>query len=123
MSKSYQELMDHLVEAVFDGKGVTQRTLRVATRAVTEADGKFPAPGEDDIPDALRPYVLKVCRHAYKITDYDINGLKEQGYAEDAIFEITVSTAVGAGLGRLQRGMAAMAGSPLMQTEVANEIA
>jgi hypothetical protein len=36
--------------------------------------------------------------------------LRRAGYSEDAIFEITVSAALGAGMIRLERGLAAMKG-------------
>jgi len=56
-------------------------------------------------------YVEKVALHAYRVTDADIDGLREAGYSEDAVFEITLSAALGAGLGRLERGMAALRGT------------
>lgn len=52
----------------------------------------------------------KVARHAYTVTDGDIAALREAGYSEDAIFEITLSAAVGAGLARLERGLAVLRG-------------
>jgi hypothetical protein len=64
------------------------------------------------IPQAFMPYVLKVALHAYKIEDEDITGLKRDGRSEDQIFEMTVSAAVGAALLRLDKGMAALRGTP-----------
>jgi alkylhydroperoxidase family enzyme len=52
-------------------------------------------------------YVNKVVLHAYKVTDEDIEALRQVGYSEDAIFEITLSAAIGAGRVRLERGLAA----------------
>ena len=63
-----------------------------------------------EIPEALRVYVDKVALHAYKVTDRDIEELKQAGYSEDAIFEITLSAALGAGMSRLERGLAALRG-------------
>ena len=48
--------------------------------------------------------------HAYRTTDQDIVALRTAGYSEDAIFEITLSAALGAGLARLERGLAALKG-------------
>ena len=48
--------------------------------------------------------------HAYKVTDRDIDELKQAGYSEDAIFEITLSAALGAGQSRLERALAALEG-------------
>ena len=50
-------------------------------------------------------YLEKVRRHAYSITDQDVQALKDAGYSEDEIFEHTVSTAVAAGIERLNAGL------------------
>jgi alkylhydroperoxidase family enzyme len=63
------------------------------------------------IPDKLIAYVDKVTRHAYQVTDLDVQRLKDAGYSEDAIFEITLCASVGASLARLERGLLAMEGS------------
>ena len=52
-----------------------------------------------------REYLDKVRSNAYKVTDEDIQALKDAGYAEDVIFEQTVSVAVAAGLERLKAGL------------------
>jgi alkylhydroperoxidase family enzyme len=46
--------------------------------------------------------------HAYKVTDRDVQALKDTGFSEDEIFEQTVSTAVAAGLERLDAGLGAL---------------
>jgi hypothetical protein len=48
---------------------------------------------------------------AYKVTDKDIEALKQAGYSEDAIFEITISAAVGAAYARLERGLEILKGA------------
>jgi hypothetical protein len=53
-------------------------------------------------------YLDKVRREAYKITDADIQALKDAGFSDDEIFEQTVSAAVAAGLHRLDRGLACL---------------
>ena len=50
-------------------------------------------------------YLEKVRLHAYKVVDRDIEELKRAGFTEDEIFEQTVSTAVAAGLERLEAGL------------------
>jgi alkylhydroperoxidase family enzyme len=52
------------------------------------------------VPAAFRPYVDTVRRHAYRVTDRDVEELKAAGYDEDAVFEQTVAAAVAAGLER-----------------------
>ena len=62
------------------------------------------------IPPDLEAYLKKVAQHAYRVTDEDIAALKRLGYSEDALFEITVSAALGAGQARLEYGLAALKG-------------
>jgi len=59
-------------------------------------------------PPELAPYLEKVRRHAYRVTDADVQRLKDTGFSEDEIFEHTVSAAVAAGLERLDAGMRAL---------------
>jgi alkylhydroperoxidase family enzyme len=59
-------------------------------------------------PPNFAPYLDKVRRNAYAITDEDVQALKEAGYSEDVIFEETVSVAVAAGLERLEAGLGAL---------------
>ena len=48
-------------------------------------------------------------RHAYRVADADVDALRAGGLSEDEIFELTVSTAVAAGLERLEAGLRAIA--------------
>jgi alkylhydroperoxidase family enzyme len=66
-------------------------------RAASQPDRQAP-------PD-IAPYLEKVGRHAYKVTDGDVQRLKDAGFSEDEIFEHTVSAAVAAGLERLDAGL------------------
>jgi hypothetical protein len=93
-------LTQRLVDSVLTTRGHTSSELR---RAVLER-GK--------VPDPLAAYVEKVFLHAYKITDADVAGLQQAGHSDDALFEVTVSAALGAALGRLERGLAALRASP-----------
>ena len=60
------------------------------------------------IPDELRPYADKVARHAYRVTDSDVDALREAGYDDEAIFEVTVAVALGVGLHRRDVGLGAL---------------
>ena len=60
------------------------------------------------VPPAAEKYVAKVREGAYAVTDRDLDELKAAGLSEDEIFELTVSTAVGAGLARLDAGLRAL---------------
>jgi hypothetical protein len=94
----HQHLVSALRKAVFESRGEVEPSLRGAA-------GK-----NEGVPEALRAYVDKVARHAYEVTDEEVDALKRAGYTEDQLFEITVSAAVGAGLLRLERGLAALRG-------------
>jgi len=63
---------------------------------------------ERPAPPELASYLEKVRLHAYKVTDDDVEQLKALGFSEDEIFEHTVSTAVAAGLERLDAGLATL---------------
>jgi alkylhydroperoxidase family enzyme len=56
-------------------------------------------------PSEMAGYLDKVRLHAYKVTDRDVEELKEAGFSEDEIFEHTISAAVAAGLERLDKGL------------------
>ncbi|MGH7818916.1 MAG: hypothetical protein ACREQ9_04010 [Candidatus Binatia bacterium] len=64
---------------------------------------------EREVPEPLRPYVAKVFRHAYKVTDEDVAALRAEGFSEDQIFEVTLAAAFGAAAKRLRNGLGAVA--------------
>ncbi len=68
-------------------------------------------PVPSSLPADLAPFVNKVSLYAYRVTDGDIEQLKAAGYSEDEIFELTLCAAVGAGLVRLECGLAALEGA------------
>lgn len=86
------------------------------------AAGREPGIEDGSIPAELRSYLGKVNRYAYKVTDGDVEVLKEQGYSEDAIFELTVCAAVGAGLGRMEQGLVLLGSSRSIEEEVVNAV-
>ena len=67
--------------------------LRAASKPDRQAPADFAA------------YLEKVRLHAHQVVDRDIDELKQAGFTEDEIFEQTVSTAVAAGLDRLEAGL------------------
>ena len=109
----HMPLVRSLQDSVLTTPGETTEALRRAVEARSAELGGRPAregSTSAEVPEALRSYVDKVARHAYKVTDRDLDDLKRAGYSTDAIFEITVSAALGAGLSRLERGLAALRG-------------
>lgn len=100
-----------LVAAVLRSPGATDARLRQAiTARAAETGGGMPVPGaaRGDIPPELAPLLEKIARHAHQVTEADLDALRRAGYSEDALFEITVSGALGAGQSRLERGLAAL---------------
>ncbi len=88
----------------------TDASLRQAVEARAASFGGRPGP-RADVPAELLPLVDRIAQHAYEVTDDDVQALKRVGYSEQAIFEITASAALGAGLSRLERGLAALRGT------------
>jgi hypothetical protein len=87
-----------LVEVILEGKGAVSREARQAAFA-----------GRADDP-ALTDYVDIVRRHASRVTDEDVERLRAGGLDDDAIFELTVAAALGAGVERLQVGLSLLGG-------------
>jgi len=109
MDERYSGLIRRLREAVLGSSGVTDSTLRQAVEARAATLGGRPGAGAG-VPAGLTAYVDKIAQHAFEVTNEDVDALRRAGYSEDAIFEITASAALGAGLGRLERGLAALKG-------------
>ena len=72
------------------------------------ADLRAAAQPNRSVPPEFAAYVAKVRGAAYKVTDADVQTLKDAGYSDDEIFEQTVAAAVGAGLHRLEKGLACL---------------
>jgi alkylhydroperoxidase family enzyme len=104
--------VERLRQAVLGGRGTTDAALRQAVEARAAVAGGRPGEASGSIPPDLADFVDKVIRHAWRITDGDVERLVRAGYSEDAIFELTIAAALGAGMGRLERGLAALAGEP-----------
>jgi alkylhydroperoxidase family enzyme len=94
-----------LADAVLNGRGDLVPAVRhaIAGRARGRTDAGA-------VPDALASYVDTVVRHAYRVTPEQVDALRAAGLSEDAVFEATVAAALGAGLLRLERGLAAVHG-------------
>lgn len=99
-----------LIEAVLTSPSDTEPSVRRAVAALTAQLGGHLTSNVDEVPPELISYIKKVALHSYKTTDEDIEMLLQAGYSEDAIFEITLAAALGAGMARLERGLAALKG-------------
>ena len=104
----YAAYTARLLDSVLTTPGQVETDVR---RAITARAAGRPYSPPPAVPAALAGYVDKVALHAYKVTDADIAALQRAGTADDTLFEVTVAAAVGAALGRLERGLAALRGS------------
>jgi alkylhydroperoxidase family enzyme len=111
------DLARELERQALSSPGETGEPLRravVARAANLSGERGTGDPAAGAIPPALAaaldPYIEKVVRHAYRVTPEDLAALAAAGLSEDGIFEITVAAATAAGLARLRRGLAALAG-------------
>jgi alkylhydroperoxidase family enzyme len=108
----YTDLSQHLIDSILTTPGETDPTLR---RAIEEQSAQWSSSSPrqiEQVPPELVTYVKKVALYAYKTTDEDVEALRKAGYDEDAIFEITLSAALGAGMTRLEHGLVALKGDP-----------
>ena len=117
----YAPYTARLVDGVLTQPGHTPPELRRAVLARAAAlsgtgpPSSFPLSGTErgsGGEDALAAYVDTVAQHAYRVTDEHLSRLRQAGHSDDALFEMTVSAALGAALGRLERGLAALRGEP-----------
>jgi hypothetical protein len=85
-------------EHLFSVEGATEPTLRRAVEAFVYSCWGGRREVEISLPDELEVYLRKLSLHAYKILDEDLEKIKEQGYTDEMIYEITLVGAVGAAL-------------------------
>ena len=106
MSQSIHATFQQLREAVLTGPGVLSQEERQRIAAWSANPDQGPA--SQRIEEPLATVLTKVARHAYRVTDEDIQGLLAAGYSEDAVFEAVMSAALGTAIGRYERGMAVL---------------
>ena len=88
-------LRDRVLDGVLNGAGESDSAIRNAVAA------------RKDVPAELEVLVDKIHRHAYKVTDEDMARLQAK-HGDDRMFEIVVSSALGASRQRLLAGLAAL---------------
>lgn len=91
----HAQLRDDVFEAVFQGPGESDQSLRAA------------AAMNEGLPADLAALVSKIHDHAYKVTDQDV-AAAQRSYGDDRMFEIIVSAALGASRARLAAALAAL---------------
>jgi alkylhydroperoxidase family enzyme len=109
MSTIYPSKIQTAVNALLTKSATSTPALRQAVEAYAAGLGGSVRP-EQELPAELISYVQKVALYAYKVTDQDVQKLRERGYSEDMIFEITLCASLGASLARLECGLQALKG-------------
>ena len=109
MKTDFSTASENMKAATLAGEGKTEAPLRQAVADYANQVSPAHTPENGRIPGSLLPYLNKVGLYAYKIMDKDVEQLKELAYTEDEIFEITLAAAFGAGLARLESGLALLA--------------
>lgn len=110
MKAMFPSKIQTAVDALLTKPAVLSPSLRQSVEAHAAGLGGGVRPSQE-LPSELVDYVNKVALHAYKVTDQDLQQLKDNGYSEDMIFEITLCASLGAGLARLECGLNAIKGS------------
>jgi len=72
------------------------------------------------LPTHIAAVVDKVHRHAYKLTDDDVQAALAAGVTQEALFELIVVAAVGAATQRLEAGLSALSAAPAQETDHAS---
>jgi alkylhydroperoxidase family enzyme len=96
-----------LLQAVLESPGETEPALRQAAQAACAALCLGQA-AAGELPEALAPYLEKLALAPHSVAATDVTALAAAGYTEEAIFELTIAAALGAGLARLLKIQAAL---------------
>ena len=75
---------------------------------------------EEPLAAHIAALVDKVHRHAYKLTDEDVQAARAAGLSEAALYELIVIAAVGAATRRLEAGLAVLAAPASKETDHAS---
>jgi alkylhydroperoxidase family enzyme len=89
----------NLVAALIDAVETSPGRFSAERRAAFAGEPIAGAPGA---------FAEKVRRHAYRVTENDLDALRRHGLDEDAIFELTIASAVGEAYSRLRAGLSAL---------------
>jgi len=93
----YSELYHNLLSRILKGKGFSPQQQREA------------AFDNHGLPQPLHNLMEKIALNAYKVTESDIDAVKQTGVSEDALFELIVCAAVGQASRQYESGLAALA--------------
>jgi alkylhydroperoxidase family enzyme len=103
------EAVRRLLDTALRGPATTdpEKRRELFTRATALALGGETTKAEEQ----LDRYADKVALWAYKVLDEEVEGLREAGYSDDELFELTICSALGAGAVRFATGLRALKGA------------
>lgn len=78
--------------------GATDPALRRSVEAFVMSQWGIDREEVVPVPEVLEPYLKKLALHAYRIMDEDLEALREAGYSDVVIYEITLIGAIGTAL-------------------------
>jgi alkylhydroperoxidase family enzyme len=93
--------IQNTIEALLAPSGKSDPALRVAVFERTRKSA-------GEIPSALCELVEKIDQRPWRVSDADFSKLRQAGYSEDQLFELTVAAAAGAGVKRFEAGLRAI---------------
>jgi alkylhydroperoxidase family enzyme len=99
--------VQNAVEALLGSAGKSDPALlRAVFEWTRRGGGEIPAtqPGAFE----LRELVEKINELPWTVSDEDFSRLRQAGYSEDQLFELTVASAAGAGIRRFEAGLRAI---------------
>jgi alkylhydroperoxidase family enzyme len=99
--------VQNVIEALLGPAGKSDPALlRAVFDRTRRGAGEIPAmqPGASE----LREWVKKIDERPWTVSDEDFSRLRQVGYPEDQIFELTVASAAGAGVRRFEAGLRAL---------------
>ncbi|HKP92202.1 MAG TPA: hypothetical protein VJT75_19690 [Thermoleophilaceae bacterium] len=100
---------DDVVQSVLGPGGTTDAVTRLT--ALQHGGAVAAGEGREDLLSefgAAAGLVDKVARHAYRVTDEDVEAARAADWTDHELFDVVVATAVGAGLTRRALGRAAV---------------
>lgn len=80
---SFRQLQRDIVAHMVESRGFSSKQERQA------------AFNNSGLKEPIKTLIDKVTNHAYKVTDNDINAVKNAGITEDEIFELVICAAIG----------------------------
>jgi len=98
MMDRHADLLKKLEEAIAESKGELDNAIRRDLLAAKPIAGK------------LGSFAIKIAQNATSITDAHVKALIDAGCSEDSIFECVLAAATGAGVERLNAGLAVLRG-------------